>query len=826
MKAALLLIWRDWRGGELTILLLSLILATATITSISLFVSRIQNSILDEASHFLAADAQVRGSLSVPDAWRSQARDLQLTSADSQEFQGMLFSENNMHLARVKAVTGSYPLKGELQLSHAPFGGVDFIGHAPPRGEIWLASRLFGLLDIEPGDAVQLGEARFIASAAIYKEPDSPQSFFGVAPRVIMHIDDIPQTQVVQTGSRINHTWMLTGESERIEEFKSWLEPQIGEHHRWVGIKEGNRGIDGALTRAERFLLLAGSLCVVLSGLAIATAARRYAERQSAHVALLKTFGQTPATITRIYGFNLFILGLLGVTLGVVLGWLLHKIMLEIVSAFLPTELVAPNLQAWLVGAVSCFVALAAFAAPPLLSLRQVPPAKVLRKNVNGGTLSKIQTTAIGAAAVIALIFWYSKNLQLTAILSLGGVLCLLGVWSLANVMVSLSRKLTTRLSKNWRLGFANLQRHKQTNSIQIMIFSVLLMLLFVMTITRTGLLAQWEQQIPEQAPNHFAFNIFPNEKEALTELFADQEIERQPFYPMVRGRIIRINDDLMTERAENAESDMNYVRELNLTWSQTLGSDNKIVAGSWWQENRSEELLVSAEQEYAKGITIDIGDKLVFSIAGNEVEATVASLRTVQWDSMNPNFFMIFNKPLLEGSTANWMTSFYLPAEQKIFLNQLTRSFPTISVIELDQMLDQVRSIIRQVSLGVEFILVLILAAGILVLITSIQASLDLRMQESAILRTLGANKRLVTTTLLIEFGSLGFLSGLLAVIGAEATLYILQTHTFELGWIPHVSLWLSGPIIATVLIAFIGWASTRKVVRMPPLTTLRQAN
>lgn len=823
MKTALLLLWRDWRGGELNILLLSLILATATITSISLFVSRIQNSILDEASHFLAADAQVRGSLPSADNWREKAAELQLRSADANNFQGMIFSQDNMHLARVKAVSDSYPLKGELQLSSIPFGKVEQSAHAPKVGEVWLASRLFGLLDIQPGDEIQLGEAHFIASAAIIKEPDSPQSFFGVAPRLIMHIDDIPRTQVVQTGSRIDYTWMLAGDPENIDDFKTWLEPQIGEHHRWVGIKEGNRGIDGALTRAERFLLLAGSLCVVLSGLAIAIAARRYAERQSSHVALLKTFGNTPARITHIYSVSLLVLGLIGVSLGLMAGWLLHFFMLKIVSAFLPTELVQAQLQAWFVGAVSCFVALAAFAAPPLLSLRQVPPAKVLRANVDDGLLGKMQSTAIGSFAVILLIYWYSQNLVITGVLSLGGALCLVGVWFFANLLVKLSRNFSVRFNTNWRLGFANLQRHRQSNTLQIVIFSVLLMLLFVMTITRTGLLAQWEKQIPENAPNHFAFNIFPNERVALEKLFEEQSISSQPFYPMVRGRVVRINDEEMKARAEEAENNMNYVRELNLTWSTTLGNDNKITDGSWWQDVDSTELLVSAEQEYAKGLNIGIGDTLAFSIAGQEVTAKVTSLRSVQWDSMNPNFFMIFNKPLLDGSTANWMTSFHLSGDQKIFLNELARAFPTISVVELDQMLNQVRGIIRQVSLGVEFILVLILTAGVLVLITSIQATLDSRMQESAILRTLGARLKLVTTILLIEFCSLGFLAGLLATIGAEVMLYLLQTRMFDLGWSPHFLLWLCGPFIGALLIGAIGWASTRKVVLTPPLVVLR---
>ena len=823
MKAGLLLLWRDWRGGELNILIFSLILATATITSISIFVSRIQNSILDEASHFLAADAQVRGSLAPLDTWLQKAEELQIETATSNNFRAMIFAEEKLQLGRVKAVSQTYPLKGRMQLSKLPFGDAYEVSHAPPPGEAWLASRLFGLLDINVGDQIQLGEATLTVSAAIIKEPDSPQSFFGVAPRVIMNIQDIALTKVIQVGSRVNHTWMLKADAKKIDEFKQWIEPLLGEHHRWVSVEDGNRGIADALTRAERFLLLAGSLCVILSGLAIAIAARRYADRQSKHVALLKTFGQTPANITRLYALNLVALGALGVTLGGILGWFLHQIMLAIISSFLPSELASPGFSAYTTGALSCLVALMAFAAPPLINLRKVPPAKVLRNDIKTGSLSEFHAGVIGVFAVLALVYWYSSNLSMTLIVALGGVFCLAGVWLLASLLISASRKLSNILGNNWRLGLANLQRHKRSNSLQIMIFSVLIMLLLVMTVTRTGLLNQWQKQIPEDAPNHFVFNIFPNEKLAINTLFENAKIDRQPFYPMVRGRILNINEDLLSDRAENSTNRMNYVRELNLTWSDSLGNDNEIINGQWWNHKTATELLVSAEKEYAEGVGIKVGDTLTFSIAGQQVAAKVASLRSVQWDSMNPNFFMIFNKPLLDGSTANWLTSFYLPPEQKLFLNELTRKHPTVSLVELDQMMNQVRGIIGQVSLAVEFVLSLILIAGTLVLITSIQATLDIRKQESAILRTLGANRKLVNFTLLIEFTSLGFLAGLLAAIGAEVTLYFLQTHMFNLDHEIHWLMLLSGPVFGAILIGGIGWLSTRSVTRTPPLTILR---
>ncbi|VUD53863.1 hypothetical protein TDB9533_01921 [Thalassocella blandensis] len=823
---------RDYKSGELNILLLSLLIATATVTAISLFTSRIENSIVDEASEFLAADAKIQGTQPIPENLRQAAATQLLQSSDFIEFRAMAFAGDDMVLSQVKAVDEHYPLKGELEIAETIYGESEGrsrkTARGPATGKAWIAPRVFHALNVKVGDQIDIGEASFEIEASLVKEPDSTQSFFGVSPRILINIADVEKTQAVQFGSRVNYAWLLMGETSALASMKDTFEKSDDKHHRWVDVKSGNRSIAGALDRAESFLLLAGCLSVLLAGVAIALAARRYAKRQQKQVALLKTFGHTPADITRLYSFNLFYLASFALICGSLSGWLLHLLIIYFLGDLIPHNLAAPQLTAFFTGGLSGFTALLAFAAPPLMSLRFVSPVSIIRDD-DTLAINTRTSTIIGSLAMIFLILIYSKSVKLTFFITLAVIACIVGVGLLSALMMHAIGPLGKKMSKNWRLGLANLKRHQQMNTSQIMVFAILLFLLFSMTSIRSSLLNQWQDQIPEHAPNHFVFNIFPNEAPAIETFLQEHDISHSPFYPMIRGRVYKVGEKLVEDLAEEAENNNNYERELNLTWSDTYGKDNKIIAGKWWDSAPQpgatpQNIQASVEEEYAAGIGITVGDQLELSVAGQTVIARVSSLRSVQWDSMNPNFFIIFNQPLLEGAGANWLTSFYLPLERKRVLNQLVKQHPTVSLIEVDQTIAQVRSIVAQISLAVEFILLLILISGFLVLISSIQSTLDIRLHESAILRTLGAKRSMVRHILLIEFGALGLLAGLLAAAGSEICLFFLQTQIFDLPYVFQGMIWLIGPELSAVAIALVGWFSTRKVVNTPPLASLRQ--
>ena len=824
---ALKLLFRDWRSGTLKILLFSLLLAVATVTSISLFTSRLHNSILSEAAEFLAADLKISGSLAIQKDWLEQAKINQLSTATTTVFSSMVFAGENMSLSQVKAVSHSYPLKGTLLISDQNKTSVA-VSRGPQVGQVWLAPRIVDALSLQLGDQIFIGDGGFTFAAILEREPDSGQSLFGMSPRSMIHEQDIARTNAVQVGSRITYSLLVTGETKPISTFRTWIDEQKGNHFRLFDIQNSNRSIGNALSKAQSFLLLAGSLSVILGGTAITLAARRYAFQKYSTVALLKTLGATPRNISFLFLCLLISIGLGSVLFGGLLGWLLHWGILISLGDLMPKNLAAPSANAYIVGAITGLLSLLAFAAPPLLNLRKVLPVEILR-----GTTEKMiktyQTNCLGVLAIVILVFLYSRDLKMTLLLTLVGIVCLIGVFVLSLVVIWASQKANRFIGHSWRIGINNLARHRQANAIQVMIFSILLLLIATLISVRTHLIQQWQNQLPPQTANHFAFNIYEEDIDQIEGFFIQEGVQRSPFYPMTRGRVLAVNNvPTKTLAKQYNERNMNYERELNLTASLNLGEDNKILQGSWWPDTNeftgeNAPWLISVEEAYANGLNMQLGDIITLSLAGQELNAKVYSIRSVEWDSMNPNFFMIFNKPIAKQFGANWLTSFYLSTEDKPFINRLAKRYPTISIIELDQTLNQVRSIISKITRAIEFILLLVIVSGILVLITSIQATLDSRLKESAILRTLGAPKGLVRKTLIVEFACLGLLAGLLAVFGTEVAMYFLQTMVFQLNYVPFPALWLIIPLFGMLLIGTVGWFSTKHVINTSPMEILR---
>jgi putative ABC transport system permease protein len=821
-RLALKLLWRDFRSGELNVLIVALLVAVTTVTGIGLFSDRIQQSILDEAGSLLAADAQVRGSQPIPEEWVKTAQQMQIETAEIVSYQAMTFgADNALSLASVKAVSDGYPLKGEVEISEALFTSGEKVAQGPEPGQVWVNSRLMAALGLQVGDTIGVGDADFSVAKVLVSEPDSAGSF-DFSPKVMIHMSDVEQTGAIQLGSRVRYSLLLAGD---VDDYYDIWEPTKGDHHRWRSVTDANESVTETLERADSFLLLAGSLGVVLAGVALSLASRRFSSRQLGHVATLKTLGVTPSGITRIYTGNLVVLGVISVAIGLALGWFLHWLFLEIAQSLLPRELVAPSIRPVIVGAITGFVSLMAFALPPVWILRATPPSKVLRSDMEGGTLQSWQTTMLGAVAVILLVYFYSRDLFITAILLLAGVVSVLGVTVIARGLIALARRISQRLGTTWRLGIASLHRHGRQNSFQIMIFAMALMLLFMLTLLRSSLLTEWQRQLPEGTPNHFAFNIFESERDGVETFFTENDISSTPFYPMMRGRLVQVNDETLQDRLARLQPNGDdFRRELNNTWSSELAADNEVVDGEWFDAADTETLLISIEQDFAQSLDIEIGDELTFSFGGRDVTAPVDNIRTVQWDSLSPNFYIIFSSPVLDGQGAAYLTSFYLEEDRKALLAQLLNEYSTMSVIEVDVILNQIQQIIAQVTRAIEFILSLVLIAGFIVLVASVQATLDSRLQESAILRTLGARSKIVQGALAIEFIVLGFLAGLLATVGAEVALYFLQTELLNIEFTPHWGLFVVGPLVGAVLIGSVGLFSTRKVVKVPPLLVLRQ--
>lgn len=828
LRLALKLLWRDWRGGELTLLLASLVIAVGTVTTVTLFVDRLQQALLAESATFIASDRVIRASEPIDPAFVEKARELGLQTSETLGFLSMVFSADRAQFTSVKAVDAGYPLRGQLIAGDEPFVRGAPVDRGPVPGELWIESRLFPSLGIEPGDLIDVGVASFPVTRVLIKEPDRGGGFSNAGPRVLMNLEDVPATGVVQPGSQLTYRYLFAGDAAALADFDAWARPGLTDDMRMYGIKEGSEGIGEALDRGERFLLLGSLLGVVLAGVAIALAAQRYSLRHFDHVAIMKTLGATSTRIDLIFITIFMVLGLTATAAGAGIGYGMQFAVAEILSPYIPIELPGPTFRPVLLGLVTGFICLLSFALPPLLKLRAVEPLRVLRRDFGEQRLADRMTYGFAVAGTIGLMWWYSQDLYLTALIFSGAVVSITLLFGIAYLMLRGGRMVGMQAGSAWRLALAGMQRRGRENTLQILVFGLAIMLLLILFLVRTALIGEWQAQIPEDAPNHFAINISPQDVQPIRELFAENGVQSQPLYPMIRGRIKTVNGEPAAERDERLERGQDdgpgASSGRNLTYSTGLPDDNKIIAGQWWPPDYQGPPLVSLEKDLAYRNRLKVGDELVFTIQGRELATRVASIRTVAWDNMQPNFYIIFSPRALEDFPSTFMTSFYLGRDNKLFLNDLLKTYPTMTVIEIDALIEQVQRIIDQVTLAIELVLVLIMGSGGLVLLASIQASIDERLQQNAILRTLGAGRRLVLGSLAIEFCALGLFAGILATIGAEITVFLLETEIFELDYAINPQLWVLGPVVGVFLIGIVGTFATRRVVDTPPALVLRE--
>ncbi len=828
MKPAL--VWRmavrDWRAGELLLLVIALVIAVGTVTAISLFVDRLHQALLSESAHMLAADRYITSGEPLPAEFSEKARARGITTSEVMVFPSMVFAEGDRNqLVSVKAVTAGYPLRGKLIVGESPFLRGAPTNELPMPGEVWLDSRLFPAMDLKIGDTVEVGMKALRVTRVLVAEPDRGGSFFDMGPRLLMSLDDVAATEVVQPGSRLNYRLLMAGPDIELDALKEEIELDAG--HRWVGIRDASPRIGNALDRAESFLLLGGLLGVLLAGVAVALSAHRYARRHYDHVGVLKTLGATPSAIAKGYLGLLLLVGSFSILIGLLAGGLLHFGIVSARGALITVELPPPGVRPLVVGALTGLVCALAFALPPLIHLRNISPMRVIRRDLGGTEVSQWVTYGAAVAGSLALLIWYTQSAMLTLWTLLGSVGVLLIFGALALLLLRGSRLLGMQAASLWRLALSGLQRRRRENIAQILIFGLAIMLLAVLTLLRTALLDDWRAQIPPDTPNHFVMNILPEEAATIDGMIEMVSTRRGGTYPIVRGRVTAHNERLASEvdEARKGSFDEQGTRlgsERNLTWSGTMPEDNEIIEGEWWPED-VQDLLVSLEVDYAREFDIKIGDTLKFDIAGSEVSAKVASLRKLDWESMKPNFFLIFSPGVLVDYPATYMTSFHLDRENKVFLNDLLSKYPTITVLEIDAVIEQVQRIVDRVTQAVELILGLVLASGCLVLLASIQASRDSRQAEHALLRAIGGTQRLIRGALTVEFAVLGGMAGLVAAVGAETTVAILHTQIFDLPMTLHPWMWLIAPLLGAVLIGGVGLLGTRKLVSTPPMRVLR---
>ena len=846
IRIAMRLLWRDWRGGELKLLLLAMVMAVTSVSGIALFTDRLERALLQESATMLAADRVLSGRELPPREWLAEAEARGLRTAEFTSFASMVFSDQGNVLVSVKAVSDAYPLRGEMQVADQPFG-TPYISErgGPQRGEVWVESRVLPSLDVEVGDTLYVGDAEFMVTQVLVQEPDRQQGGMmeNAGPRLLMHLDDVPATNVIQVGSRASYRYLFAGDLETLDSFSVWVREQSDGEFRLRDVRDESQEVSDALSRGESFLLLGSLFAVLLAGIAIALTARRYSERHFDYAAILKTLGCTSSQISAIYFSILVALLLVAIVIGSVLGWVVHEIILQLLQSVIPVALPAPSNMPYVVGALTALICLFAFALPPLLALKHTSPLRVLRKDMADAPLSTALPYVFGIVGALTLIIWYSQDLLITTIL-VAGVAGVAGLLSAVSYLLLRSGTAAgMRAGSAWMLAMSAVRRRRRQSVLQVLVFSLTIMSLLTLALLRTDLIRDWQAQLPEDTPNHFMMNISDDQVSGMQAFFVQNQLQANPFYPMLSAGLLSINgqpapspwdDDeerqTVTDRSQPAAGGENQEGESRqrvinrqVTWVADLPPDNQLVGGEWWG-NAEAAGQVSVEDDYARRLRLTLGDELLFRVGQDEVSVVVTSFRTVRWDNMQPNFFFIFSPGTLDYLGATYLSTLLLQGQEKLLLNDLLREYPTIVVLEVDAIIEQIQAIIAQVSSAIELIAALVLVAGALVLLSCVNATLDERFRENAILRTLGAGRRLIMSSLLIEFAFIGLLAGAIATVGAEVSLYYLQTQVFQQDFAPHYWVWLAGPVAGTLIIGALGVSATRRVVNTSPLAVLRE--
>lgn len=817
---------RELRSGEVLVLLAAVALAVAALTAVGFLTDRIGKAVARQANEVLAADLRLRSQLPIPDSWRDKAEELGLQTAETNRFPSVVFAADLSALATIKAVSSNYPLRGNVRVADALFGEQRVVDSIPARGAVWADGALLARVDADVGDRLTVGESELLVSAVLTYRPDQSIGFSSLAPSLLMNIDDIPASGLIGEGSRVAYALLVAGDETAVNEFSDALGNDLPASLRVSNREDSSDQANNAADRAQRFLSLTAVISLLLSAVAIAMSARRFAHRRMDTVALMKSLGATQRFVISVAIVQLMLLGLLGVIVGSIIGYVAEEGLSWILSDLIASDLPGVGPMPVVLASGSALVLLVGFALPSLIQLRDTPPLRVLRHDAMPPAPSRIFVAGVSLAAVAALLYRAVGDVSMLVIL-LGGIIVIAAaLYVLGRLLVATMGRFRSGVGVAWRYGLANVARRGRDSAVQVVAFGLGLTVLLLLTIVRTDLLQGWRQTLDEDAPNHFMINIQPHELESVAAIYAADGIEVPEFVPLVRARIASINGESIKDRVyPTPDGDWMANREANLSFAATLSPSNELIDGEWWPEDYDGPPLVSVEEDAATDTGLVVGDKMTFVIAGQELEAQIASIRKINWDSFQPNFFMVFSPGALDDMPTTYIASLRIEKQQQPVLVKLVRAHPSISVIDLDSILQQVRGIIEKASLAVQAVFIFTLAAGIAVLFAAVQSTIDERRFESAMLRALGARRRTVVAGVMAEFAALGAAAGLLASAGASILAAIVAVRLFDLPYEFNPWLWTVGVVAGILIVCASGFVAARGALNAAPVDVLRGA-
>jgi putative ABC transport system permease protein len=816
---------RDWRSGEVLVLLAALVVAVAAMSAVTFFTDRVRAAVSQQANEALAADLRVESVDPLPDTMRELAARHGLATADAVSFRSVVLAGEATSLAEIRGVTELYPLRGVVQVADRLGGTPRDARGVPQRGEVWAEPSLLARLGASVGDEIEVGSLRLEIVATLEFRPDEGWRFMEIAPTALMNREDVLASGLLAPGSIAEHAGLYAGDADALAGFREDLGALLRPQDEVEDFRDGRPEVRAAVANAERFLVLAALVSVLLGGVAVAMAARRFVARRLDAVALMKCLGAQHREVLRLNVVQLMILVVAAGIIGCAIGFLAQFGLTALLADFIEAQLPPPSLQGAALGPVTAFAVAVGCALPPLLQLGGVPPARVLRNDVGPPPLRFTTIYGVAAVAVTALLYLLFGDFELIAYLLVGAVATFFVLYFAGRLLVLALQRVRGRVGVAWRYGIANVARRGRESSVQVVAFGIGLMVLLLLTSVRTELMTEWQATLPEGAPNHFLINIQPQERDAVGATLVEAGVPEPSFTPLVRARITHVNGvpaadyPALTPRGRDELDD-----ETNLTWSAELPAANELTSGEWWTDG-AETPQLSLEEELRAEIGLELGDEVTYAIGGDSLTVRLTNTRFVHWDSFRPNFFMVLSPGAIEQFAHTYITSLYVPPEQRTLTVDLVRQFPSVSVFDIGAVLEQVRRSMDRAALAVQYVFLFTLAAGVMVLLAAIQATRDERLFESAVLRTLGARRSVVLQGVAAEFIALGLLAGTLAAVGAATIGYFVATRLFQLDFVPGVTLWLGGLVAGALVVGISGTLAVRSVINQSPVATLRGA-
>ena len=797
---------REWRSGELTLLFIALVIAVACVSAMNNFTNSVQNQLEQGAIDMLGADAVLTSNTAIDLSWKQKANELGITMANTLSFLSMVEGHKQLQLSQIKAISSPYPLRGKVTIATHP-GDAQGVSqtNAPEEGSVWLNPRLFPLLSTDIGKKITIGAGVFKVSGVIRDEPGQIGDWFTLSPRIIMNINDVEKTKIIQPGSVLTYTLLMNGSKKQLNEMHQFLNDKLTWQQQWRDSKNNNISVTNTINRTLNYLNFGTLMSLVLAGVAISMASLRYCQRHLKQVALLRSFGATQAQIIRLYLSSITLFGMIACLIGAVIGYSLHPLLVKWLEGILPNEQQQFDLGPFVLSVVSGMLLLFCFSVGNIWQLRKISAISLFRQQHLIWKNSAYITYGLALLLLGILAYYYTQSFKLTLTV-LGGCLvfigaALAGLWLLFGSFTSAKR----RIPLNWRFGFNNIARNFEDSALQVIGIGLALTCILSLMLLKNHLISDWQHQLPAQSANYFIFNVEPDQTPALSTLLEKNGVKIQGFYPILRGRLTAINHESVTKLFGEEIKNINALqRELNLSWSKQLPDDNSIIKGTWMVSDL-DKAWVSVEQGLAERLKLKLGDVLSFTISDRVINVQVSSIRHVDWSSFKPNFFMLLKPGLLDDLPKTMITSFYLPPDKQKLLIDVTRTYPNVSLIDIASTINKVQSILSSAANAITFIAFFALLAGLIIVMLAILSLSGTKRQETQVLKILGMRRITLLWIRSSEAFLIGLYSGFLAILTAVLiNMYlaslILESH-FTIPWILFVLVPLSTAFIVVVI-------------------------